>query len=681
MPTEEEIKAAAEVEAAAAKEPEKKDQENNEDEDEVVDLNQLRVEDLRAALRLRGLSPTGLKAELVQRLIQASQDEKAALKKMQDDKKKKDALTKNDLNDPRKDDPGGGKSKLEEVEKKLNHQKQAKERKEEQLKKIKNQLKHEEEKEAELKLLKQKLLRGPSPANTEDFRKKIKADIERKKAGLSGEDDNFPPDLPADVDAQSYLSGYSEKFSIFGVDPLNKILNKMNRSINIGHKAIDNHPDDKEVLKSARARLLEALNYAENNADKVGDIGEEEKDTVEEISVEIDDMILQIDILISKIDKVRAEKSTGIKPTSPTWNPEHPSGFLSFHKAFIQAFRHQHPRVQCEAYRAAITGPERRNTIRLIASIDNDFKKIEEVMMKNFGNIETLIPSERQKIELLDPAYNEEKEKNNLLVILEYWHLLQAHHSEQHFDRHLQFIVISKLTKAHGNDLRLRKPRDTEGFISRLELYLADIAEYLRVIPPKQKKDEEKPGRHNGRHNGNGRTSRALSTQYSVKKICSLCKTEDSHWTSDCNKLKNKDAGQIREIFKKFHCCTSCLRGLDSSHKTPCDKYWSKKHKKEFSRICRCGSNLNKQICCNKNKFSTMDSTTPDSGGSGGQPAAPVVTSNSAKINKTRQDKPVVLNNNCGIGESVTNSQVLHVKIPGSHCSVPVPYLAGTGKQ
>ena len=651
-----------------------------EQEEEEIQIPQMRVEDLRAALRLRGLSPTGNKAILISRLEQALEEQ---------NKKKEDEIKKKPQ-DKKEDDPGGtSKPEIEAVEKKLNQAKSSKERKEQQMKKVLELLKQEEEQIAELKKQKKKLLSSPAgTANTEDFRRKILGDIEKKRAKkklFQDDPDNVPDnddDDHNDDDNISQGTRYSQAWSLFGMTPLKKIKSKIDKALVIAEKATNDHQDDKEVLKSAKRTCQDAQSYVENNADKISeeDITPEEKEEIEDLVSDLDDNILNLDVLLSKIDTNRAERSTGIKPSSPKWDSLHPSGFLSFHKAFKEAYKHQSSRIKCEAYRSAIVGTDRRSTISLIAGIDDNFDEIDNVMMKHYGDITSLLPSERAKIAALRVAHTEEEEKDNLLVILEHWHLLQSHNAEHHFDFGLKFQIKRVLKKEHSSDLRLRKPADTAEFVARLEEYLADVTEYLRVFDKEKKKkpEEEKNGRYKNGRGGDTPGIRQYSTGFQLKKRCSLCKSEDSHWTSDCNQIKGKSVQEVKEILSRKGTCHICLRStLNTQHSTPCNKqYFNKRENRKAWRTCRC-CGLNNRICRNPTAGrGASDSTTPAAGGSRGAGGsrrdddAPITASNSMKIHQQRGQ--VLLNGDCGIGESVSNSQMLRIKLPGSNDTVNV---------
>ena len=649
---EEAKKAAAETERKKKDDEKVEEPEEKEEEEEDVQPKDMRVQDLRPLLRLRGLSPSGTKAELVARL-------EAALEKEKNDSKKK----KNKPPDKKKD-PGG--EEIEDIELKLNKAIKAQENREQQIKKLKALLAVDAGTVDNLKKQKKKLL--ASPANTEDFKKKIHDDIEKKRAKkkLFEEDDDPPPvatDDDDDDDIDDQGSQYSQAWSVFGMTQLQKIINKLDKAAVIADKATQHHKDDKEVLKSAVRQCQEAQNYVENNAEKCGQIEPHEKEEVEDQLSELDGKILKLNILLSKIDNKRSEKSSGIKPVSPKWDPLYPSGFLSFHKAFKEAFRHQSSRIQCEAYKAAITGPERRATLSLIAGVDSDFEEIEKIMFQHYGDILSLLPAERAKIASLKPAHTDEEEKENLLVILEHWHLLQSHGAEEHFDFELQFQIKRVLKKEHSNDLRIRKPENRNAFIKRLEAYLADVSEFLRVFDKERKKKSDDK---ENKKKDSPPTVRQYSTGYQQKKRCSLCKTEDSHWTSDCHKLRNKTKDEVKDIFFKKNACHICFKTLGAGHITPCSKqYFNKKENKMKWRTCRC-CGINNRICRGK----ISDSSTP--GGSTQreprrEPETPVTISNSTKV---QTDQQIILNGECGIGQSVSSSQVLKIKLPGSNKTV-----------
>ena len=252
------------------------DSEKEEDEDGEININleDRTRDDLRALLKLRGLKTSGLKPQLIARLQEALDFEKENPGKKHKDPEKE------------KVPPD-----LEEIERKLNLSKVAEERKEQQMKKIQQQLETERKNKKELLQEKKKLLANPSPANTEKIKNQIRKQIEKKKKQMKNprsgdeEDDeededegNKKKDDEDNFDKKSVTSKYSQAFSIFNTTPLTKIVNCLDRAESIAKKAIEHHAQDKEVLKSARKTITDAINYASNNADKVEDVSEEIKE-------------------------------------------------------------------------------------------------------------------------------------------------------------------------------------------------------------------------------------------------------------------------------------------------------------------------------------------------------------------------------------------------------------------
>ena len=174
---------------------EKENEGNSEDDSEDrVPLEKMDKITLRLACFRHNLDYKGKKAELVDRL-----------------KKHLIELGKYPPEPPDKldDDSGGIDPDLELIEKKINEGKSQKERKEEQLKKVGQQLKKEAKKIAELEQLKRKLLtRRNSSVKTEDFKQRIKDDIEKRKI----KKELFQDD---EDDRRSRNSEYSQAWSLF----------------------------------------------------------------------------------------------------------------------------------------------------------------------------------------------------------------------------------------------------------------------------------------------------------------------------------------------------------------------------------------------------------------------------------------------------------------------------------
>ena len=540
--------------------------------------------------------------------------------------------------------------KLAEVERELNKNKAKLENRQQQMLKLQQRINEDKNKAEQLKKEKKKLLKD-SPANTVKEKKKIREEIRRKLEDTAGKDDD----------------NYSQAWTVLGRSEYEKMVNKLEKSLTFGEKVLHKYPNDREVLKSARQRLLTAQNYVENNSDKVleDDQTEENEEELCQLNSLADELFLKIDLAISKIDKIKDQKSHGIKPKTPEFDPSCPSRFLSFHFAFSEAFRYQDDRIKVESYKQAIVGPERKSVLRLLGGVQNDFNEVAKIMMKRFGDIDSLLPGERKKIENL-PSYPsaDREEEQNLLTILEFWNLLVSHNAKQHFDRHLQYVIMSKLREYHKHDLLLRRPKDTESYIKRLEQYLSDINEYNRAVgTPREDKNNGSNGHHKRQNNNqsNGSALKSLNTGYVKKVKCNLCNEADTHQTSDCKLIRNKEVGEIKEIFNNKKCCFVCLRKLDKYHEKPCNKYFNKKLQKMFYRTCKCKSGLNSLICCYKNKKPATVTESTVTGSS----SSPSTTSNSTRVTG-KQEGEVLLNNFCTIGGSVTNSQVVKVKIPGS---------------
>merc|ERR1711971_907376 len=133
-------------------------------------------------------------------------------------------------------------------------------------------------------------------------------------------------------------------------------------------------------------------------------------------------------------------------------------------------------------YKQSIVGTEKQTVLRLLAGVSNDFSEVERIMEARFGDIVSLLPGERRKIEDLQTPKSDRAEESNLLCILEFHHLLKSHNATRYFDRGLQYLILVKLQSVHKYDLLNRKPSNLEQFIRRLEQYLSDINELARAV-------------------------------------------------------------------------------------------------------------------------------------------------------------------------------------------------------
>ena len=557
-----------------------------------------------------------------------------------------------------KEPPDKGGESLEDIEKEFNKTKTEVDRKQHQMKQVAALLAVEEEKLKKLTEKKQKVL--SSPANTEKIKERYKRDVTKKLAKAGGSDSESEDGNESSDDSNASL--FSQAWSVFGKSRVELIRDKLERALGFAKRASEKYSTSREVLKTARESCQEAQRYVDKKRESIdmADVPGDQAGLIDNLYGDVDDMILILSNKIDKLDKVRSDKATGVRPSAPTWDPSHPSRFLSFHGSFKEMFKHQDSRIKCENYKSCIVGPRKSDVHRLLAGVTMDFDLIESIMYQHYGDISILIPSERQKVESLVQAQTYEDEKANLLVILEYHNLLNSHNAvEQYFDRHLWFIIRSKLQPYHRHDLEMRKPTNNMAFVARLETYLKDITEYQKVIPS-VRAEKVKNGSNSGSSSGSGAGAPVSRTNTSYTKKyfkCNLCENDD-HRTSECHRLRNKDIDAKKKIFQSKNCCPACLRKLDERHDpNNCKTYFNKKVGKKMFRTCKCRSGLNYFVCCKKEY---------GSGGSGG----PSTASNKMDLEEEKsgeeEGEEIVLNNSCSIGEAVTNCQVLKIKVPGT---------------
>ena len=463
------------------------------------------------------------------------------------------------------------------------------------------------------------------------------------------------------ADRKKKSDNVSTASSIFNRDKAQILQNKLEQAKKKMNKALKNFSENSVMLTEARSTGKEALKYLDK-CEESGSIkvSPPEGEQFDDLSKDIEKLIDKVNIELNNINIKNEQMKNKPRTLIPKYNCK-PSGFIQFMDSFIDATRFYTNKERVVALKSSVIGRDQKEKAELekiFSNIDN-FDDMHTALVNKFGTLKTLVPSLLSSIRSLKTATTAAEEVSNILEIIDFYNLCKSHKMEEIFDHSLYLDSRKKLLVKHQDDLKMNKV----GYINNereinIPVYLARLNDYLKddyeeisessVVksssgnpPPKKSPSDTKF------FNANVKDPR-----------CRLC--SQSHLMSSCHLLTGKTADDIKDILKNLNLCPQCVYPLDKNHKSPCNKTFNKKLKKNIFTTCYCRSNLNKFLCCKKNEQSANSGTVPK---------IPKTTSNVAGIKKiaaeaaeTQHEDELV--NDAPIGFGLGEAQVLKIKSP-----------------
>ena len=113
-----------------------------------------------------------------------------------------------------------------------------------------------------------------SSTNTDKAVRNIREEIAYRLKHMKQENIDPPPDAPPDKDNGSVASFGSH--SLFGTNDVGRIKRRLSKALSSGERALKS-PRDKEVLKTAKSVLRQAIDFAKLKADQVWDSTEDDE--------------------------------------------------------------------------------------------------------------------------------------------------------------------------------------------------------------------------------------------------------------------------------------------------------------------------------------------------------------------------------------------------------------------
>ena len=422
--------------------------------------------------------------------------------------------------------------------------------------------------------------KAPEPSKKKKKRKqKLKFEEDS-----DGKDDQF-----VDASDESFIEdNKSIATSIFSKSPLERLQGKLHRINNSASHTIERFPNNRTVLEESRSDIKRVLNQLDDGIDINMAVQEEEEilDQIEVLKTQLSD----INILLDQ-DRLESEKRRlAPKSSIPKFDGD-PVKFLGWSRDIDNQLRFfTEDETKITNLKESLVGDHREETLELIANADS-YDEVKRLLQSKFGELQVLLPSQRETIRSLFTARNEVEENKNITIILNFYRLLESHKSTKEFNSETIYHSTSKLQTHNQHELLHRQCKTTSQFVNKLEDIRKFNYEIMHLKPvitangPPRIRNRPNVGLHN------------LSASVTTK--CRVCDKVD-HRESRCPLLANKSIDAIKSLLAQRKTCTLCLGRYDSSGSHNCrgDTYYNRKYKKNMKRSCgSCDGQLNHFIC------------------------------------------------------------------------------------
>ena len=284
--------------------------------------------------------------------------------------------------------------------------------------------------------------KAPEPSKKKKKRKqKLKFEEES-----DGKDDQF-----VDASDESFIADdKSIATSIFSKSPLERLQGKLHRINNSASHTIERFPNNRTVLEESRSDIKRVLNQLDDGIDINMAVQEEEEilDQIEVLKTQLSD----INILLDQ-DRLESEKRRlAPKSSIPKFDGD-PVKFLGWSLYIDNQLRFfTEDETKITNLKESLVGDHREETLELIANADS-YDEVKRLLQSKFGELQVLLPSQRETIRSLFTARNEVEENKNITIILNFYRLLESHKSTKEFNSETIYHSSSKLQPHNQHEL------------------------------------------------------------------------------------------------------------------------------------------------------------------------------------------------------------------------------------
>ena len=398
-----------------------------------------------------------------------------------------------------------------------------------------------------------------------------------------GKDDQF-----VDASDESFIEdNKSIATSIFSKSPLERLQGKLHRINNSASHTIERFPNNRTVLEESRSDIKRVLNQLDDGIDINMAVQEEEEilDQIEVLKTQLSD----INILLDQ-DRLESEKRRlAPKSSIPKFDGD-PVKFLGWSRDIDNQLRFfTEDETKITNLKESLVGDHREETLELIANADS-YDEVKRLLQSKFGELQVLLPSQRETIRSLFTARNEVEENKNITIILNFYRLLESHKSTKEFNSETIYHASSKLQTHNQHELLHRQCKTTSQFVNKLEDIRKFNYEIMHLKPVVSANGPPRYPRNRPRFGLNNLSATTMK--------CRVCEKTD-HREVSCPSLVNKNVSAVKSLLNSKKLCHICLKRVDDSRSHYCsDSYFSKKSNKTLKKTCRtCNENLNYYVC------------------------------------------------------------------------------------
>jgi len=341
------------------------------------------------------------------------------------------------------------------------------------------------------------------------------------------------------------------------------------------------------MLEESRSDIKRVLNQLDDGIDINMAVQEEEEilDQIEVLKTQLSD----INILLDQ-DRLESEKRRlAPKSSIPKFDGD-PVKYLGWSRDIDNQLRFfTEDETKITNLKESLIGDHKDETLDLIANAVS-YEEVKRLLQSKFGDLQVLLPSQREIIRSLFTARNEVEENKNITTILNFYRLLESHKSTKEFNSETIYHASSKLQMHNQHELLHRQCKTTSQFIDKLESIRKFNYEIMHLKPVLSTNGPSRYPRNRPRFGLNNLSASALK--------CRVCEKTD-HREISCPSLLNKNASAVKSLLHNKHKCLVCLKRIDDSSSHYCsDSYFSKKNNKTMKKTCHtCNEGLNYYVC------------------------------------------------------------------------------------
>ena len=258
--------------------------------------------------------------------------------------------------------------------------------------------------------------------------------------------------------------------SLFMNDPVKLIIFNLKDAIREAKETLTKHPEEEKLLENACSELKNVLKDVRHDVKKVKRIGPHDEDRINNLHDEAKKILKSILVELNVIMKKKDTKKM-FKLEYPKFDGS-PLSFVAFQNQIDKLLVNLDNGEKVTQYKNCIVGPQKTEIFKYIDHIE-DYNTLKETMIRKYGDVNSLLPGELQKIHNLpDNPQSLKEENSNISSILNLMKWLEYHNQTSAFGGNLIITCGRKLrtyNKERYYELKIMSFEAFKAFIQSIE--------------------------------------------------------------------------------------------------------------------------------------------------------------------------------------------------------------------